>query len=88
MNIQSSLLPHKHVRFSDSIIGTAGLVRSVLTEPMTVEEVWAVLHQGAHDWPSTLSFTGMLMGVYVLFAIGQIELLENGRLRVLLDETT
>lgn len=87
MNIQSSLLPHKHVRFCDSIIGIAGLVRSLLTEPMTVDEIWAALHQRAFYWPSTPTFTSILLGIYVLFALGQIELLENGRLRVLVDET-
>lgn len=86
MNIQNSLLPHKHVRFCDSIVGVAGLVKSVLTEPMTVDEIWASLHQRTIQWPSTPSFTSMLMGVYTLFVIGQLELLENGRLRLLHDE--
>lgn len=86
MNIQSSLLPHKHVRFCDSIIGTAGLVKSVLNEPMTVDEIWADIHQNSLHWPSKPTFTNMLMGIYVLFAIGQIELLANGRLRVPINE--
>lgn len=87
MNIQSSLIPHKHVRFCDSIIAVGGLVKSVLTEPMTVDEIWASLHKNSLNWPSKPNFTNMLMGIYVLFAIRQVELLENGRLRVIIDET-
>lgn len=86
MKIQSNLLPHKHVRFSDSILGIGGLVKSVLKEPMTVDEIWSVIHKNSQLWPGKINFTNMVLGIYVLFAIGHIELLENGRLKVIDNE--
>lgn len=81
MNIRSKILPHKHLRFSDSLIGTAGLIKQALTEPMTVDELWVRLHKESSGWPGRLTFTDMLLGVYVLFSINQIELLNSGRIR-------
>lgn len=86
MNIQSNLLPHKHLRFSDSILGIGGLIKSVLKEPMTVDEIWSVIHKNSQQWPGRISYTNMVMGIYVLFTIGHLELLENGRLRVIDNE--
>jgi hypothetical protein len=54
---------------------------------MTVDELWASLHQKGHNWPSEPDFTQMVLGIHVLFALGQIEQLDNGRLRLLPDET-
>lgn len=86
MNIQSNLLPHKHLRFSDSILGIGGLVKSVLKEPMTVDEIWSAIHKNSHQWPGKISYTNMVMGIYVLFTIGHLELMDNERLRVVYDE--
>jgi hypothetical protein len=81
MNIRTALLPHKHVRFSESIVALAGLVRKLLTEPRTIDELWAVIEQNATDWPSRPSFAELLFAADVLFAIRQIAVANDGRLR-------
>lgn len=79
MNIQTALLPHKHVRFSESTVALAGLVRSLLTEARTVDELWTLIDQKFVEWPSRPSFTDIMLAVDVLFAIKQVQAVPEGR---------
>jgi hypothetical protein len=79
MNIQQALLPHKHVRFSESIIAVAGLVRTLLSEPRSLDELVSLVNQ--HRWPRRPSFTELVLAVDVLFAVRQIQMLPEGRIR-------
>lgn len=88
MIIQTALLPHKHVRFSDSIIGVVGLVRKTLIVPMNVDELWSEVNRRAVNWPSKPSFTNVVLALDVLFALNQIESVADGRVRVIINETT
>ncbi|VFN06676.1 MAG: hypothetical protein BECKG1743F_GA0114225_112722 [Candidatus Kentron sp. G] len=81
MNIRTALLPHKHVRFSESIIALAGLVRNILVEPRTIDELWSDVTRSSALWPTKPSFTYLVLAVDVLFAIGQIEAAPGGRIR-------
>ena len=78
MKIQQALLPHKHVRFSESTIAVAGFVRALLDEPRTIEELEALLHR--ERWPRCPSFTEVVLAADILFAINEIHLLPDGRL--------
>jgi hypothetical protein len=80
MNIQTALLPHKHVPFSESLIGVAGFVRRRLIEPRSVDELWAMVESEATDWPSRPSFTQVILAVDVLFSIGQVRSAPDGRI--------
>jgi hypothetical protein len=86
MSIQTALLPHKHVRFSDSIIALAGLVRSRLVEPMTVDELWSDVSRRPADWPGKPTFTHVVLALDVLFALGQVETSTIGRVKRVSDE--
>nr|VFK60045.1 MAG: hypothetical protein BECKTUN1418F_GA0071002_11973 [Candidatus Kentron sp. TUN]VFK69351.1 MAG: hypothetical protein BECKTUN1418E_GA0071001_11943 [Candidatus Kentron sp. TUN] len=81
MNIQAALLPHKHVRFGDSIIALAGRIRSILAEPRTIDELWSDITRSSAPWPAKPSFTHLVLAVDVLFAIGQIEATPGERIR-------
>lgn len=81
MNIQTVLLPHKHVRFCDSLIGLAGFIRGLLTEPRTLDELWALLDRDNSGWLTRPSFTHVVLAVDILFALKQIELTNGNRLR-------
>jgi len=86
MNIQTALLPHKHVRFSDSIIGLAGHVRKLIIQPMTIDEILSDVSRSTSDWPSNPSFTHVVLALDVLFALGQVESISDGRVRVVENE--
>lgn len=88
MTIQTALLPHKHVRFSDSIIGLAGLIRKIMSGSMTADEIWATASRNPHGWPSKPSFTHVVLALDVLYALGQIEHVTDGRVRVIPNEAS
>jgi hypothetical protein len=79
MKIQQALLPHKHVRFSESTIAVAGLIRALLDEPRTIEELEALLHR--QRWPRRPAFSEVVLAADILFAINEIHLLPDGRLK-------
>ena len=81
MNIRTALIPHKHVRFCDSIVALAGAVRKMLEEPRTVDELWTLLNQAKTNWPTRPSFTSLTLAIDTLFAIGLIESAPGGRVR-------
>ena len=82
MTIRTALLPHKHIRFCDSLVALAGHLRGYLQEPRTVDELWATLDRDAKKWLGNPSFTTMVLALDVLFAIGQIETVTDGRVRL------
>jgi hypothetical protein len=79
-NIQATLLPHKHVRFSNSLVAIAGFVRKQLTEPRTVDELWALVNRDSADWPTRPSFTQLVLAINILFVINQVEAGPDGRI--------
>ncbi|MBT8420683.1 MAG: hypothetical protein KJO08_07465, partial [Gammaproteobacteria bacterium] len=81
MNTQTALLPHKHVRFSESIIALAGFIRNTLVEPRTIDELWSDITRPSTPWPAKPSFIHLILAVDVLFAIHQIETAPGGRIR-------
>jgi hypothetical protein len=80
MNIRTALIPHKHVRFCDSIIALSGYIRSFLSEPHTVDEIWALIDSDSSKWNSNPSFTQVLLAIDVLYAINEIKLVGDARI--------
>lgn len=74
MSIRIVLIPSKHVRFSDSIIWLSGYLRQFLSEPLTLDELWAQIDSVFSGWNSHPSFTNMVLAVALLYAIGAIQL--------------
>jgi hypothetical protein len=85
MSTQTALLPHKHVRFSDSTLGVAGKLRSLLDQPRSIDELQALLeHARSHGWPGRSTLSDIVSALSVLYALGQIELCAEGRVKALL----
>jgi hypothetical protein len=87
MNIQTAILPHKHITFSQSLLGTAGMLRGLLTQPRTVDELWSLSRNGTSDWPAKPTFTEVILAVDLLFLIGEVSAAPDGRVRRPHDET-
>lgn len=80
MSIRTALIPHKHVRFSDSIIGLSGYLRQLLIEPHTLDELWTQIDRDSPEWNSRPSFLHLVLAVDVLYAIGAVKLIGEGRI--------
>jgi hypothetical protein len=79
MIIQTALLPHKHVQFSESTLAIAGSIRQMVAEPRSVDELWSLINHNAEDSSRTPSFTQVVLAIDVLFAIKQIAATPDGR---------
>lgn len=77
MNIQAALIPHKHVRFCDSIVAIAGFIRTLLIEPRTIDELWTIITQPNSGWLTQPPFEYLVYAIDTLFSLKQIELIEG-----------
>lgn len=77
MNIQTALLPHKHIRFCESVVAIAGFIRTLLAEPRTIDELWLLLDKKHSGWPGNPPFEYLVYAVDLLFALRQIDMLDH-----------
>jgi hypothetical protein len=82
MTIPSTLLPHKHLRFCESLLGIAGHMRALLREPRTVDELWSLLDRDMPEWPARPTFTQVVLAIDVLFALREVSFVSEGRIRL------
>lgn len=83
MNIPAQLLPHKHIRFCESLIGLAGCIRQLLDKPRTVDDLYSILNAPNSAWLYKPSFEQVVSAVVILFAIGQITETDNNKLHII-----
>jgi hypothetical protein len=83
MNIPAQLLPHKHIRFCESLIGLAGCIRQLLDKPRTVDDLYSILNSSSSVWLYKPSFEQVVTAVVILFAIGQIAETDNNQLQII-----
>lgn len=76
------VLPDKHIRFSESLLGLGALVLESLDVPKGIDALWDELHSqmGGNEFPAKHSFDNLVLTVDILFAIRAITLHRNGRL--------
>ena len=76
------LLPDKHLRLSESVLGFAGLVLSCLAKPVSFDQLWKrVKHQQDNGtWPATHGAENLVLALCFLFSIGVIDVTYGGEL--------
>ena len=83
LKIQTALIPQKHISFSGSLIGVAAYVRSILkVQSCTLDELWIQALHNERQWPTRPSFEHVTIAVIILFALGEVRELTNGRLEI------
>ncbi|WP_145526433.1 ABC-three component system middle component 6 [Yersinia rohdei] len=82
MNIQTMLLPHKHIRFSNSLVAIAGYIRTIIEEPLSIDELWLKVEQKKATELIKPSFTQFIFAIDILFCIKQIVVDEEGRINL------
>lgn len=68
------LMPDKHIRFAESLIGLGSFVLELLNEPRTIDELWVLFgrHRTSGKYPAPHSFENLVLAVGVLYAIGAV----------------
>ena len=75
------ILPAKHIKFSQSLIGLGGLILSFLKEPMTIDDIWAKYSKTSKSkFPGYHTFDNVVLAANLLYVIGALEINENGEL--------
>jgi hypothetical protein len=76
------ILPDKHIRVSESLVGLGGFVLRSLERPITIDELWSDFAKinNTKQFPAYHSFENLVMAVDFLFALGVIDQESSGRL--------
>lgn len=75
------ILPTKHIRFSESLLGLGGALLDILDEPMSIDEVWFEFSKiNNKSYPAYQSYDNVVLALHYLFAIGTIGVDKQGRI--------
>ncbi len=78
------LLPEKHVRMNETLLGLGALVLESLIIPMSLDGVWEhikFLRQKKKIIPQKTSFEELVLAVNFLYAVRTIDFNEEGKLK-------
>jgi hypothetical protein len=77
------LMPDKHIKFGESLLGLSSYVLESLASPRTIDDLWndyrSAVKQG--QYPAAHTFEHLVLAVDVLFTISAVE--ESDRAGVL-----
>ena len=81
MSHLGALVPHKHVRFCESLLGLAGYIRTLLVEPMTIDGLYSFLNSTNSKWIIQPNFTEVVLALDILLILKQIEPVGENHIR-------
>jgi hypothetical protein len=70
------LLPDKHIKLAESLIGLGGFVLETLIEPKTIDEIWLDFQKNYHNdqYPAYHSFDNLILTIDFLFTVNAINI--------------
>ena len=76
------LLPDKHVRLAESLLGLAALVLAALDRPLTFDRLMGRLAPQFEtpDWPAFHTAETVSLALCFLYAVGAVDVTEDGEL--------
>lgn len=77
------ILPSKHIRFSESIIGFSGYILSQLvSSAYSVDEIWDMCQSRKHGQVcfANQSYDNLVKALDLLYMMGLVELNEEGKI--------
>lgn len=78
------ILPSKHIRFSESLMGLGGMLLSFINEPKSVDEIWfkfSEINNSKRKFPAYHNFDNVILALNYLYLIGAIEINTNGKIQ-------
>jgi hypothetical protein len=68
------LMPDKHIRFAESLIGLGSFVLESLDRPRSIDELWVIFGRQRKNgqYYAPHSFENLVLAVDVLYAIGAV----------------
>lgn len=77
------ILPSKHIRLSESLLGLGGILLTITKEPVTVDDIWfkySQINNSKNKFPAYHNFDNVILALNYLFLIGAIEI-NNGKIK-------
>lgn len=75
------ILPTKHIRISESLIGLGGFLIKLLNEPMTIDKLWIKFSKyNNKKLPAYHNFDNLVLSINLLYMMGIVEINEKGEL--------
>ena len=76
------ILPTKHIRLSESLLGLGSFVIQELSDPKTIDEVWSEFIKAVKsgEYPFSQSFENLILAIDLLYVLGAITTDDFGRL--------
>lgn len=77
------ILPSKHIRLSESLLGLGAVLLDFLNAPMTIDELWfkfLEINNRKETFPAYHSFDNLILALDCLYAMGIIDIEENGNI--------
>lgn len=78
------ILPSKHIRFSESLMGLGGILLSFINEPKSVDEIWfrySEINNSKRKFPAYHNFDNVILALNYLYLIGAIQININGKIQ-------
>lgn len=74
------LLPAKHIRVSESIIGLSSFILSKLNKPRTIDSLWSEFKYAVENkkYPSHHSVENLVLAIDFLYIIGLVNVNDDG----------
>lgn len=69
------LMPDKHIKFSESLLGLGSFLLDALSAPQTIDDLWTVYGKArkAGEYRAPHTFENLVLAVDILFAIGAVK---------------
>lgn len=83
MNLQLALIPNKHVRIDQSVLGLAGYCLSLLESPKSPDELYSILNSNNSNWNFKPTLDHIILALDTLYSIGKIKTTTDNRLKVI-----
>jgi hypothetical protein len=76
------LMPNKHIRVAESILGLSAYLLSLLKEPASLDDVWIKFQKtnNTPSFPAHQGFDNFVLAMDLLYTIGAIETDQKGRI--------
>jgi hypothetical protein len=78
------ILPSKHIRFSESLLGLGGIILNIINEPKTIDEIWfkfSEINNNKKIFPAYHNFDNVVLALDYLFLIGAISIDIKGKIQ-------
>ncbi|HAF27687.1 MAG TPA: hypothetical protein DCG75_01445 [Bacteroidales bacterium] len=78
------ILPSKHIRFSESLLGLGGVILNIINEPKTIDEIWfkfSEINNNKRVFPAYHNFDNVVLALNYLFVVGAVSIDKNGKIK-------